>query len=53
MNWLRRLLPLGPHRPRHWLDTDTRGAWLVPVCLGVAFLGVWGPVFGAVLRSGK
>lgn len=35
---LRRWLPIGPYTPKHWLDTDRRGDWLVPVCLGVDVL---------------
>lgn len=35
---LRRWFPIGPYTPKHWLDTDKRGDWLVPVCLGVVVL---------------
>jgi len=40
MNLLRRLLPIGPYTPKHLLDYDKRGAWLIPVCL---LVGVGGP----------
>ena len=39
-NLLHRLLPIGPYTPKHWLDTDRRGAWLIPLCL---FVGVGVP----------
>lgn len=52
-NFLRRILPLGPYTPKHWLDTDHRGAWLIPVCMATCFLAMWVPLFLAVLRSGR
>lgn len=50
ISFLRRLLPIGEHRPKHWLDTDHRGSWLIPVCMAVCVLAVWGPLFLAVVR---
>jgi hypothetical protein len=47
---LRRLFPIGEYRYTHWLDTDRRGAWLVPVCMGVCFLAIYGPIFILVMR---
>ena len=40
LHLLHRLLPIGPYTPKHWLDTDHRGAWLIPLCL---FVGVGVP----------
>lgn len=51
MRLLRRLFPIGPYTPKHWLDTDRRGAWLVPVCMGVCVLALWAPLFLGVMRA--
>ena len=50
-DFLRRILPIGPYQPKHWLDTDRRGDWLVPVSMGLCFFAVWVPVFVGVFRG--
>lgn len=45
MDLLRRRFPIGEYRPKHWLDADRRGEWLVPVCMGVCVLALWVPLF--------
>lgn len=49
--FLRRHFPIGPYTPKHWLDTDRRGDWLVGVAMGVCFFAVWLPVFLVVMRG--
>lgn len=51
ISFFRRILPIGEYKPTHWLDTDRRGAWLVPVCMGVCFFLLWVPLFILVLRG--
>ena len=43
--FLSKYLPIGEYRTQHWMDYDHRGAWLIPVCVGAAFLAVWVPFF--------
>lgn len=40
MRFLRRILPIGAYEPKHWLDTDRRGEWLVGVSTVVVALYV-------------
>lgn len=48
--FLSKFLPIGEYHPKHWMDHDHRGAWLVPVCVGAAFLAMWVPFFLVVAR---
>lgn len=49
-NFLSKYLPIGEYTPTHVFDYDHRGDWLIPVCLGAAFLAMWVPLFLVVAR---
>lgn len=49
---LRRLFPIGPYTPKHWLDTDRRGEWLLLVCVALCMAAVYVPLFLLFLRLG-
>ena len=50
--YLRKVLPIGPYAPRHWLDTDRRREWLLPVCVALCLAAVYVPLFLLFLRLG-
>jgi hypothetical protein len=51
--YLRKVLPIGPYTPKHWLDTDRRGEWLLPVCVALCMAAVYVPLFLLFLRLGR